>query len=170
MAQDNNFYNDPERTEKIILAAFNSIDTAKCSNEEELTRQVTRRAVTISKMISENSLENRTLKAVRLYAEIQSVTLEESSNRYLIEFKSIRGNNGEEPEVEKIRTARMDSFDGRVIKPLIDKLMANMEKAEAEGRKARAVLYKYNEPAPEGAKGKNVPSHGYRNVCWMEVY
>lgn len=165
MAQDN--YNDPEKNRQIILAAFNSIDASKCANEEELTRQVTRRAVTISKMLTDNSLENRALSAVRLYAEVHAVDFEESSQRYVIKFKAVRGDDN---DFETIRTPRMDSFDGRIIRPMIDKLINSVKNAENADRKARAVLYKYNEPAPEGAKGKNVPSHGYRNVCWLEVY
>lgn len=165
MAQDN--YNDPEKNRQIILAAFNSIDASKCANEEELTRQVTRRAVTISKMLADNSIENRALSSVRLYVEVHSVELEESSQRYVIKFKAVRGDGD---DIESIRTARMDSYDGRIIKPMIDKLITAVKNAEGSDRKARAVLYKYNEPAPEGAKGPKVPSHGYRNVCWLEVF
>ena len=166
--QDKTPYNDPEYNRQIVLAAFNSLDMSKVSSEEELTRQITRRATTVAKMLSENSIEMRTLNAIRIYADIIGVEFEEKSQRYLIKFCAVR--NNDDRNEEQIRTPRMDTFDGRVIKPMIDKLIARVEEQKGQDRNARAVIYKYNEPAPEGAKGPNVPSHGYRNCCWLEVY
>ena len=169
MAQANKTpYNDPEYNRQIILAAFNSLDMSKITSEEDLTRQVTKRAITVSKVLSENSIENRTLSAVRIPAEVLSVDFEENSQRYVIKFRATR--NNEDKNEEQIRTARMDTFEGRVIKPMVEKLIARVNEQNGQDRKARAVIYKYNEPAPEGAKGPNVPSHGYRNCCWLEVY
>ena len=162
MATENSADQSGDIKRDIILAAVNSLDWSKFTSEEDMTRKVTRRAITISKMVQDKSYEMRVLDSVRIYADITECKFEPSSQRYMIYMTAVK--NGSEEE--RIRTPRMDTYDGKIVRPMVDRLI----NALSEKPSVRGVVYKFNEPAPEGAKGPKVPSHGYRTCVWIDLF
>ena len=156
-------YANTELNRMIVIEAFKSLDIGAIKTEDELARQLTKRALTLSKVTSANSVEMRSLAALRIYGTVNSMEWEESSQRWVVKFTERK----EGAEEEMLRSPRMDTFDGRILKPYLDKLKAKVDEG---GDKPRARFYKFNEMPAEGAKGKNVPSKGYRTFCWIEVY
>lgn len=136
----------------IVLAAINSLSGESIRHSEYESR-VTERALKIQSLLRDSSPTMRALDSVRIYAHVDSVKYEENTTRYVVTFTPKNGD-----EQEQIRTPRMDTQAG--------KLIENKVKGAAGHD---AIIYKNNEPAPEGAKGKQVPSHGYRVMPWIQV-
>ena len=140
----------------LIITAANTLNWKEIKTKEEATRAVVGRALTLQDMLRDEGTVKSILDSVRIYAQIDDIHFEETSQRYVIKFTAMKGDG--EPEI--IRTPRMDTEAGRLIKPAIDKA--------APGK--MALIYKHNEPAPEGAKGRSVPSSGYRVCPWIRIF
>lgn len=150
----------------IILTAIQSLDVSKSHNPDDFTRAVIARSITISKMLNDRSLAVRALDSVRIYSDIKSIEFEESSQRYVIKFRAYNNNDGDEDEI--IRSPRMDSYDGKILKPVIQTAINDVSKSGH----CRCIIYKNNEQVSDDDKkkaGKNkIPASGYRNFVWIE--
>jgi len=147
----NVFFTDTQN-EEIALAAVNSLAGVDFDSKEDYERAVLKRSLTIQGILRADGAIMRTLSAVRLRAHIDAVAFEPSSQRYVVTFTVPT------QEQEMIRTPRIDTPQGKLIEPIVK---------HAQGR--WAIVFKNNEPAPEGAKGRNVPSSGYRVMPWIEL-
>ena len=141
-----------EQNEAIVMSAINSLAGIDFDSREEFERGVLRRSLTIQQLLRDDGAIMRTLNSVRLRAHIDAVRFEESSQRYIVEFTV----PGQDPE--QIRTPRVDTPQGQILEPVVKRAAGHW-----------AIIYKNNEPAPEGLKGKNIPSSGYRVCPWIDL-
>lgn len=147
-----------------VFEAIKSLDISSYKTQNDAERAVIQRSITFSNLLKDDSLVLRILSSVKIYAHITSMKYEESSHRYLITFES---GHGDDKQKETIRTPRMDSHDGIILKPRVNTLKSALEKAD-DGS-VPVLLYKKNEPPRPNQKGPKVSSAGYRVCVWFDV-
>jgi hypothetical protein len=160
-------YYSQDQLNLIATAAIASINVTKGMTEDEWARAVIRRATSIQRMrlMNEDGILMGALDSARILAKVISVTYEESSCRYVIEYSA---DNSNYEGTERIRTPRMDGREGAILEREVEKLKA------AAGTDKKVVIYKHNEmPTEEQAEksrksGKMVPSNGYRTAVWFD--
>ena len=133
---------------QIIITAINSIDASSIKTEEAFEKAVAKRALTINKLLSDDSLASRILDAVKIYATVTKIEFEQSSQRYKVYFIA---DNSEDQTEEMIRT---DRVDGGLI--MSDKYLNGL-------KDRRVCIYKINEKSDNKRIGA-----GYRIAPLIE--
>lgn len=131
-----------EENEMLIASALASVRFSDYKSQRELDFAIAKKVSRSIRYFHEHSLPMRIAKAIRIYAEIIDVTFEESSQRYIISFHAIGGEDT--GEVETIRTDRIDGHNGN----LVQTFMREGDKDKLIGK--RAFIYKLNEPSSKG--------------------
>lgn len=135
--------------EGLVLEAVASLgDKLYACPPHEVSQKVCERALLMRRQADQRSLAMRTLAATPIPCRVTSVTLEESTSRYVIEFVALKGDG----ELEQIRSDRTDGSLGPVV--------TRMWGPQLVGH--RAVIYKLNEQGKD-AKASN----GYRVAPWV---
>lgn len=135
----------PDSEGRIVEQAYYGL----CMRGEALNAMsLTREVLSIKQMMSDTSLAVIVQRATRFIAVIDNIGFEESSQRYLIDFKSMT--DGTE---EQIRSDRIDGKHGKVAKQLWKKELAGH----------KVVIYKHNEKVGESKRNSN----GYRTAVWV---
>lgn len=159
-------YYSPEQLQLIATAAIASVSPTPDMTEDQWQRAVVRRATTIQRLrfLQEGSVMMNVLSSVKIKATVISVTYEESSQRYVVQYHPVKNPQ----QTESIRTPRMDSYAGNIIAQDIERLKGYA------GTNKQVVVFKCNEiPDEETAKaaranGQNVPAAGYRQAVWFD--
>lgn len=135
--------------EELVLEAVASLgDKLYACPPREVSQKVCERALMMRRQADQRSLAMRTLAATPIPCRVKSVTFEESTSRYLVEFVALKGDGG----TEQIRSDRTDGSLGPVVQRMWGGGLAGH----------RAVVYKLNEPGKD-AKASN----GYRVAPWV---
>lgn len=131
-----------EENELLVASALASIRFSDYKSLSELDYAMAKRVSRSIRYLNSNSLPMRVASAIRIYAEIIDVAFEESSQRYIISFHAVGGE--ETGEIETIRTDRIDRHNADVVQTF----MCGGDKSQLIGR--RAFVYKLNEPSSKG--------------------
>ena len=124
-----------ETMHNIIIEATRGVPT------DELTmRHITDRVIALRNLTRENGLPMRVLGAIPIPATIKSVEYEKSSTRLVISYVPLHPNDGEY-KIEKVRSDRTDTKDGKAISDMWH---------DAVGK--RVVIYKTTEKTGDVTK------------------
>lgn len=137
-----------ELDRQLVLEAVGMLGDEASGTLTEIAGKVTRRALLLKRLCSERSVVMRTLRAVPIPCTVKAVSLEASSQRYVVTFVS--DSTGEE---ERIRTDRVDSANGPLVERMWPRLAGH-----------RAVIYKLNEEGREESRAGN----GYRCAPFVQ--
>lgn len=132
---------------EMVALAMRHVPATAFEGRAEADLAVASMALRVKDQLSRGSLAMRALAAVPIAATVESVELEESSQRLLVTFRPDRRREGYEPK-ETIRTDRTDGRRGDLVRRLWSGI---------EGRHVR--IYKLTEDSgnPERPKVRVAP-------------
>ena len=100
-----------EASQKAVLAAYLSLSMrGKDITPENLVRE----SLQVSSMVSERGLAMRVMNSVRFRAVVESISFEQTTQRFLIAYHPVDKPN----EREEIRSERADSNRGQLVRML----------------------------------------------------
>lgn len=100
----------------LILRAIGASNLAALNTDAEKELAIAESLHFITRMLDERSIPSRMLNAVKLIGVVEDVTLEESSQRYIITFVAAKGNDG---KAEQVRTDRLNGPTGDIVRGFI---------------------------------------------------
>lgn len=107
--------------QRIVLAAIQSIDFSEYKTYTELEQALCQRVITIRDFVDPRSVASQVAEAIPIFATIKSVTYEESSTRFVINYVADRNSFGENAE-EHIRSNRTDGKGGASVRRMWENL------------------------------------------------
>lgn len=132
---------DEESNETLIRDAYFSL-LLSGRKYEYLDLAVAQEALKLKRLYDAGNLPNLVLESKRITGVVRSITFEESSQRYVIEFEA-----EEREHREKIRSERLDGWHGKAAKAVWGR--------DLVGHKV--IIFKKNEPGKDAGA-----SNGYR--------
>ena len=124
---------------QIIANAVQIVNSAT-DEPDNFDFEVARVALMLRRQLRETSLVSRILNATAIFGTVVSVAFEESSKRYVIQFKAGKQREGFD-DIESFRSDRVDGPNGR----MVEQMWSN-----AAGR--RGYIYKYLEATNDPKK------------------
>ena len=107
--------------QRIVLAAIKSVDFSDYKSYTDLEQAICQRVITIRDFIDPRSVACQVAESVPIFATIKSVTYEESSTRYVVNYVADRNSFGDNAE-EHIRSSRTDGKGGASVRRMWENL------------------------------------------------
>ena len=107
--------------QRIVLAAIQSVDFSDYKSYTDLEQAICQRVITIRDFIDPRSVACQVAESVPIFATIKSVTYEESSTRYVVNYVADRNSFGDNAE-EHIRSSRTDGKGGASVRRMWENL------------------------------------------------
>ena len=134
-----------EASQKAVLAAYLSLSMR---GKDITPKNLVRESLQVSSMIAERGLVMRVMNSVRIRAVVESITFEQTSQRFVVAYHP-----ADKPgEREEIRSERADGNRGQLVRMLWNQSLVGEE----------AVIFKNNEPDKTGKVAA-----GFRVAVWV---
>jgi len=124
---------DTTSNDNIILASYMLACKRSHVDNADFELDVLKTAARLRPYVSDKAAVSRMLESIPIYATVESVAFEKTSNRYVVTFVADNQPNGKQ-KVETIRSDRTDSRHGKLVERMFSDIAGK-----------HVCLYKYLE-------------------------